>query len=252
MNPNRPNFLYDNYTNGSFLLKKCYDSIFNKFKDIAKENFSEDYVFKKTTKAKRINDWKGKWADGLLEIIRKPELHRSSFYDPSTPDDIVTREFVVIKDKYPKSKVHLLILPTEFLPNYSFLEDTHIPLLERMKAEGEKIIAEVKKSEPNLTFRMGFHAIPSMRQIHVHLISQDFSTAFMKQKKHWNTFNTKFFIEVDEFIDLLKKNGTLELNENFYLEELKNPITFRGLPVSSIPKIKEQMQEDDEGNPNIY
>ena len=74
----------------------------------------------------------------------------------------------------------------------------------------------------------------------------------MKQKKHWNTFNTKFFIEVDEFIDLLKKNGTLELNENFYLEELKNPITFRGLPVSSIPKIKEQMQEDDEGNPNIY
>jgi len=29
-----------------------------------------------------------------------------------------------------------------------------------------------KKQHPGLTFKIGFHAVPSMKQIHMHLISQ--------------------------------------------------------------------------------
>lgn len=43
-------------------------------------------------------------------------------------------------------------------------------------------------------FKIGFHAEPSMQQLHLHVISTDFDSTFLKTKKHWNSFNTIFFI----------------------------------------------------------
>ncbi|KAL6278173.1 hypothetical protein ACE6H2_021774 [Prunus campanulata] len=34
---------------------------------------------------------------------------------------------------------------------------------------------------------------PSMRQLHLHVISQDFNSTHLKNKEHWNSFNTDFF-----------------------------------------------------------
>lgn len=60
-----------------------------------------------------------------------------------------------------------------------------------------------------LRFRIGFHAIPSMSLLHLHLIrfsphscvrnkliiaSDDFISDSLKNKKHWNSFNTDFFV----------------------------------------------------------
>ena len=53
-------------------------------------------------------------------------------------------------------------------------------------------------------FRYGFHAIPSMRQLHLHVISQDLDSAAMKNKKHWNSFSTGFFVAADVLIEHLQ------------------------------------------------
>ncbi len=38
----------------------------------------------------------------------------------------------------------------------------------------------------------------------MHVISQDFTGSGMKQKKHWNSFTTDFFVPVDTFISRLQ------------------------------------------------
>ena len=42
--------------------------------------------------------------------------------------------------------------------------------------------------------RVGFHAKPSMKHLHLHVISVDFISPFLKTKKHWNSFNTRHFV----------------------------------------------------------
>ena len=43
-------------------------------------------------------------------------------------------------------------------------------------------------------FALGFHAAPSMRQLHLHVISLDFASEALKNKKHWNSFATAFLV----------------------------------------------------------
>lgn len=45
-------------------------------------------------------------------------------------------------------------------------------------------------------FKIGYHALPSMQQLHLHVISNDFDSPCLKTKKHWNSFCTDFFLPV--------------------------------------------------------
>jgi Scavenger mRNA decapping enzyme C-term binding len=45
--------------------------------------------------------------------------------------------------------------------------------------------------------RVGYHGNPSLRPLHLHVISQDLDGRAMKTLKHWNSFTTPFFCEVD-------------------------------------------------------
>ncbi len=47
--------------------------------------------------------------------------------------------------------------------------------------------------------RVGVHAHPSMNHLHVHIISPDMSSDSMKHRKHYNSFNTDFFIPLEDF-----------------------------------------------------
>lgn len=46
-------------------------------------------------------------------------------------------------------------------------------------------------------FKTGFHAEPSMRRLHLHVISRDFYSPCLKTKKHWNSFNTPFLLSTE-------------------------------------------------------
>lgn len=51
---------------------------------------------------------------------------------------------------------------------------------------------------------IGFHAVQSMAPLHIHIISRDFDSSCLKNKKHWNSFNTEYFIPLDKLIEAVK------------------------------------------------
>lgn len=46
---------------------------------------------------------------------------------------------------------------------------------------------------------MGFHAGPSMNHLHLHIISVESWSPCVKHHKHYNSFNTDFFLPLDQF-----------------------------------------------------
>lgn len=69
---------------------------------------------------------------------------------------------VVIKDKYPKARYHWLILPWDPISSLKSVTRDHLELLEHMHAVGQKMVEQCPARE-TLDFRLGYHAIPSMR-----------------------------------------------------------------------------------------
>ncbi|EER07824.1 histidine triad nucleotide binding protein, putative, partial [Perkinsus marinus ATCC 50983] len=60
-----------------------------------------------------------------------------------------------------------------------------------------------------LNFKVGIHAVPSLEPFHVHVISSDMRSSRIKHKKHWNSFNTPFFVELSEAEEILQRDGNL-------------------------------------------
>ena len=142
-------------------------------------------------------------------------------------------KFVVINDLFPKSLVHLLILPRD--PDKNILRpqeafDDPVFLADCRKEE-EKVraivIAELRrklgqfsKAERVRTEAMeaddlpdelppgrdwsrevisGTHANPSMNHLHIHVMSRDMSGEYMKKTNHYHSFTTDFFIPIHEY-----------------------------------------------------
>ncbi|KAK6344362.1 aprataxin-like protein [Orbilia brochopaga] len=47
--------------------------------------------------------------------------------------------------------------------------------------------------------KIGVHSRPSMSNLHVHVISEDMHSRCLKKKAHFNSFNSRFFVRLDEF-----------------------------------------------------
>jgi aprataxin len=96
------------------------------------------------------------------------------------------------------------------------------------------------------------------RQLHMHVISTDFNSDALKNKKHWNSFTTSFFIDANEFISILETQGAVKVErirerereflplispkfdkhkfESMLTDELRCPICSAAFP--TIPKVK--------------
>jgi aprataxin len=163
--------------------------------------------------------------------------------NPGNHDDdilLVTEDVVIIFDKYPKAKFHLLIIPkTEFWDINQIAEarpkDTEKLL--KMHKLGKKVFSiivnklsmitcnndlKLKSNKElfakefidsfdskNLTaavddfasdlsptqLKLGYHSVPSLHPLHLHLMSNDLESPCLKTKRHWNSFTTSFFID---------------------------------------------------------
>lgn len=143
-------------------------------------------------KVESVGKASGHWSQGLLASMNDPKMKV-----------LETENLVIIKDKYPKAEHHFLVLPREKLTSLKVLNDEHVDLLEEMDREGRNIC----ENYPNHQFKLGYHAIPSMSQVHLHVISQDFNSACLKTKKHWNSFNTDYFIPSKSVLNEVRTEG---------------------------------------------
>ncbi|KAM9330086.1 aprataxin [Gastrophryne carolinensis] len=175
---------------------------------------------------------KGHWSQGLKVSMQDPEMQVFK-------DDKV----VVIKDKYPKARYHWLVLPWQPISSLKALRPEHQELLEHMHAVGEKMIKQ-QSSISTEDFRLGYHAIPSMSHIHLHAISQDFDSPCLKNKKHWNSFTTNYFIDSKDVIEMIRQTGKVAVKEGTS-ELLKLPLRCNvcKLQQATIPQLKEHLKQ---------
>ncbi|KAI1297551.1 hypothetical protein EDD11_007096 [Mortierella claussenii] len=112
----------------------------------------------------------------------------------------------IIKDRYPKSTVHLLVMPRVLCEKLFYLSDQHgIDMVRGLQSRGEWLINRLKAQYPHLSFTMGFHVIPSMLQIHLHVISTDFCAETMKNFWNFNAFTTPYFVSPQDVIKIIQE-----------------------------------------------
>ncbi|ORX86767.1 HIT-like protein [Anaeromyces robustus] len=221
MNPQRPNQVEED--KALIELKNSFNNVFKEFINIVNNNKFLNY-FKKpnsieTNTNKKIESKTGNtsWSDGLLLYVRHPEQYKSSIYKSFD-------KFIVIYDKYPKAKYHLLIIPKENIKNIYHLNKSHIPLIKEMINLSKEIVNELNSKNEKYEFQIGFHAIPSMNQIHMHVISTDFISPYLKTKKHWNSFTSEFFLKPSFIIKQLEENDRVNIDKSHFEIVLKKAL----------------------------
>lgn len=155
------------------------------------------------------------WKFALQPYVRSP--------DQFGADEVVffDDEVVIIRDKFAKSVCHLLVLPRD-----RTLSSSHptTALTYEVKDRLERYIAKAQdyafqyfterfkpvKLEPYFTTKesfidkelfidgfvqVGVHSVPSMANLHVHVMTKDLNSTRLKNKKHYNSFTTEFFVE---------------------------------------------------------
>jgi len=154
---------------------------------------------------------------------------------------------VGILDKYPKSSVHALLLARQpGLDAVSQLTGRELPLLMHMRAvaldyiqrkhtaglvtqqqQGQGTQGEAAQhadgegaSSPSSSsssmppgWQLGFHSLPSMAQLHLHILTDDFNSEWLKTKKHWNSFTSPFFLPLDDVIVTLQQQGSVRVDK---------------------------------------
>ncbi|KAI4353391.1 hypothetical protein L6164_002345 [Bauhinia variegata] len=270
MNPQRPNYLGNDYGKGCKILQDAYTSLFEGFASILRtqavqsggrneglgtkslehsENSPRNHLTNTDQKMKRdevhesekrrkykgseddfeidfthsragkidIKEKKavasthkawGSWAQALYHIAIYPERHKDDLLE-------ISEDVIVLNDVYPKAQKHVLVLSrTEGLDCLSDVKKDHLQLLKKMHAVGLKWAEKFLQENASLSFRLGYHSAPSMRQLHLHVISQDFDSKHLKNKKHWNSFNTVFFRDSVDVIDEVSNHGKATLKDD--------------------------------------
>jgi aprataxin len=165
--------------------------------------------------------------DGLGQYIESPKNYPPSvvvFHNDS---------FVAINDLYPKSSVHCLLLPrsakhNRLHPFDAFADADFLAEVRREAARLKSLVAkelqrkygafskqdesreavlngEVDAEELPVgrdwekEVKVGIHAHPSMNHLHIHVLSVDRHSTSLKHKKHYNSFATPFFVDLEDF-----------------------------------------------------
>ncbi|CAX39906.1 histidine triad (HIT) family protein, putative [Candida dubliniensis CD36] len=174
--------------------------------------------------------------DAFQQYIDHPEKHDIVvFYDENV---------IIIKDIFPKSTRHLLVIPRNrqvsrthpldaFCTDYpEFSGDKLYKMVSEYVEKAKDLIvdellhySDVKDKSQLSEFRntfinAGVHSIPSLNNLHVHVITQDFHSPKMKNKKHYNSFTTKFFVPFEEL--------NPELNEGYCSRRTSQPFLETG------------------------
>ncbi|KAK0048839.1 aprataxin [Biomphalaria pfeifferi] len=171
----------------------------------------------------------GHWSQALTAAMSDPQQILDS-------DD----QIVIIKDKYPKALYHFLVLPRRKMPNLRNMTKNDLDLLKYMHNKGE---AFANRANKELKFRFGYHAIPSMSHLHMHIISQDFNSLCLKTVKHWNSFNTKNFVDSADLIKEIETKGRFEIDQEEISLLLKKDLSCHVCKqsFSTLPKLKDHI-----------
>ncbi|EIW85063.1 HIT-like protein [Coniophora puteana RWD-64-598 SS2] len=205
-----------------------------------------------------------------LTILRR---HAQNPDPASLPPSVLldyTDSYLTIFDAYPKATFHLLVLPRPKDGSLTLSELSGLrSLLSCQKKDAKKILdelaAQAEKTKELVREEMvqrygyswdiwvGFHAVPSMEHIHLHVISSDLCSPKLKNKKHYNSFHPKlgFFLHLEEVLSWFEEEPKYfatkkRLKPSEYEPLLKESLVCwrcdRILP--NMPTLKNHLQEE--------
>ncbi|OAP62808.1 hypothetical protein AYL99_02035 [Fonsecaea erecta] len=188
-----------------------------------KHKHPKPHEFKHVGKLSRSNDPR----NGLLAYILEPAKFSSETVILSSD------KTVLVRDAFPKATVHLLLLPRDpakqtlnprdALDDQDFLDMVRTEAATAVRLAASELsrlispyskscqdrIAAMESDNPpdelppgrdfSKEFKVGIHAHPSMNHLHIHIISRDMHSDRLKHRKHYNSFNTDFFIPLEDF-----------------------------------------------------
>ena len=177
----------------------------------------------------------GGWSFALLRAMDDRKQVVESY------DDVV-----IIRDAFPKARHHYLVITRRDIESLTDLTRDHVTLLESMLTRGEKLVEKIRREGSEMSrFQLGYHAVPSMRRLHMHVISQDFDSDRLKHAKHWNSFTSSFFLDASEVIRTLKEEGRVEIDRDYYERLLKEPLKCHVCrrSLANMPTLKRHIRE---------
>lgn len=132
-------------------------------------------------------------------------------------------DYVILKDAYPKSFRHLLVMPRSELvththPLVALRDREFVSTMQAAVKHARRLLVEdlieigfldTKELDhfQKSFIKAGVHSVPSMSNLHIHVITQDFFLPLMKNKKHYNSFTTPFFVEFPEQEEEVQRGG---------------------------------------------
>lgn len=134
---------------------------------------------------------------------------------------------VIIKDKFPKALRHYLVIPksekfTKQHPIDAFEDDEFYLMVKGYVEKAKQLMIEDLRKDGfkdlDGYIQTGVHSIPSMNNIHVHVMTKDFVSKCMKHKKHYNSFTSRFFINFIDLNSLGRNQGKLQSKEDIESE----------------------------------
>ena len=114
-------------------------------------------------------------------------------------------------------------------------------MIRKMRALARWLDTQLRRQMPQLArLRAGFHAAPSMPQLHLHLLSLDFASEALKNKKHYNSFATDFFVPPEVWERQLEAAGSLTIDKHTEEAKLKRDMrcVLTGAPLKNMPELK--------------
>ena len=175
------------------------------------------------------------WNQGLLQYLKNPESNKLVLEH--------CNDWILIHDLFPKSKTHLLMIPTAPIDNVWDLKQEHLPLLRMLQTKADELASTYGVHGEGSKFIIGFHAIPSMRHLHLHLLSNDLTGHALKTKHHYLSFTTPFLIPISTVISDLEGHGKLNTTRDRLKVYLDGPIICHICQklLKNTPRLKEHL-----------
>ncbi|TFK54942.1 HIT-like protein [Heliocybe sulcata] len=207
-----------------------------------------------------------------LTVLRTYALKANPSELPSSVLFSHTETSLTIFDAFPKAIFHFLVLP-RVIPPATASELSSLRSLLKVEKERARGIVEtlgkdaeqvrgmveeemVKRYGFKWDIWVGFHSVPSMEHLHLHVISSDLVSPRLKNKKHYNSFHPKlgFFLHLKDVLSWFDSDPSYYAMMSGLKKDQYEPLLKESLvcwecdkPFKNIPALKTHLQEKWDG-----
>ncbi|KAJ9450244.1 Transcription factor bHLH140 [Diplonema papillatum] len=192
---------------------------------------------------------KGPMVAGLSMLVshfKRPENRAA----PDRRSFVCNDEYLIAYDLYPKGAVHLLGFclqpPVASVAGVSQLAKAHEASILGLHALARRIVERLKAEDAacaGLDFQIGYHAKPSLKPIHLHIMSTDYQSPCVKNRKHYFSFIPPHFVPASVVEQRLAATGAVRLlpNETQPVPAGPMPCRWCSSLFSTMPALKQHL-----------